>query len=53
MGIGPDFLIKPEIVGKHGRTEQFAAEVRKRIERLLAANCLSAWAAAWGHLISW
>ncbi|SXE50819.1 Uncharacterised protein [Klebsiella variicola] len=32
MGIGLDVLIKPEIVGKRGRAEQFAAEVRKRIE---------------------
>lgn len=27
MGIGLDVLIKPEIVGKRGRAEQFAAEV--------------------------
>lgn len=32
MGIGLDVLIKPEIVGKRGCAEQFAAEVRKRIE---------------------
>ncbi len=36
MGIGLDVLIKPEIVGKRGRTEQFAAEVRKELSAALA-----------------
>ncbi|WP_313682793.1 hypothetical protein [Pantoea sp.] len=33
MGIGLEVMIKPEVVGKYGRADQFAAEVKKRIER--------------------
>lgn len=53
MGIGLDVLIKPEIVGKRGRAEQFAAEVRKRIEHRFSGELPECMGGSLGHLISW